>query len=170
MSALPIAAVAVTYPDSSGATEVLYQWPDGGTSPFTTTLNWDSKPGGGLWHLTAEAKDSEGNVDSTERDVLVACTSDTNCPSGERCCTTTGICYPMVGENDDCDCEHPCQLNQGCFPGTCGATPQKCRPGCFPGSFATNQPADVCAPQNGDPAYCSPLPADQVTAQNKGGA
>jgi hypothetical protein len=31
-------------------------------------------------------------------------------------------------------------------------------------------PADNCAPQDGDPAYCSPLPANQVTQQNKGGA
>jgi hypothetical protein len=50
-----------------------------------------------------------------------------------------------------------------------------CRPGCFPGSGVSTQYPngklpDTCPAQNGAPAFCNPLPADQVTSQNKGGA
>jgi hypothetical protein len=116
-----------------------------------------------------------GSHDAGPVDAGPTCSSDSTCGSGTRCCSEDHHCHPKVGANEDCDCAHPCPEDQGCFPGTCGATPQKCRPGCFPGSAPdASHPTGVapaaCAQQDGKPAYCTALPPSQVTTQNQGGA
>ena len=107
-----------------------------------------------------------------------SCKTDRDCGAAPntRCCPETGNCNPIVAENADCDCEHPCPLDQGCFPGTCGQTPRKCRPGCYPGDYGsaadgyTGHKADHCATVNGVPAYCASLPLSEATTANRGGA
>jgi hypothetical protein len=149
------------------------------SGPVLTPCSTDADCSGGLvcasglCQSAEPAGDGGGPADGgNSKPGLKPCAADNDCSAapGTRCCTEDNLCHPMVAENADCDCAHPCPLDQGCFPGTCGATPQKCRPGCFPGSAATNSPADMCASQNGDPAYCSPLPTSQATVENKGGA
>jgi hypothetical protein len=142
---------------------------------YQGNVAWATELGLGAHTLTATGNWSDGETATATLNVQVRCSSDTDCSSGERCCSNDGTCNPIVAENADCDCDHPCPSDQGCFPGVCGETPAKCRPGCFPGSGVTAQyPSgklpDPCPAQNGSPAFCNPLPADQVTAQNKGGA
>jgi hypothetical protein len=168
-----ITAVGVT--DEAG--QVVAKWPNNPTAPFSKTIIWTDVPGVGTHTLTAIASDDAGNVDSATLALLVSCKQDSDCLSNEgtRCCVQDGMCHQMVGENQDCDCAHPCPLDQGCFPGICGATPQKCRPGCKPAGPPDNThpygiAAERCPRQDGKPAYCSPLPAGQATEANKGGA
>lgn len=180
VSTNPITAVGVSAENNT----VVAQWRNNPVPPFKKTITWATSPGTGLHHLIANASDEAGNVDSDTRDVLVACSQDSDCSNdpGTRCCTSDGLCHQMVGENQICDCAHPCPLSQGCFPGTCGETPQRCRPGCYPGgpADATHpygiaaercpRQADPANPGSTKPAYCSPLPAGQATTENKGGA
>jgi hypothetical protein len=128
--------------------------------------------GTGVHHLVAQAQDMNGNVNSAKLDVEVGCTADSECSSGNRCCVVQKTCNPIVSPGSDCDCEHPCPLDQGCFPGTCDAAPLKCRPGCNPGD--QTHVADACAPETDSTGmhttYCTNLPAGSATVQNKGGA
>jgi len=77
-------------------------------------------------------------------------------PRGERCCTRTHV-LPDGRPESGLRLPAPLQLDQGLFPRhlRCDATEM---PADASGSFATDTPADVCAPQDGDPAYCSPPP------------
>lgn len=177
--ASPLKSVVVTGDNGNQ----LLNWPtdgfaDAGSEPgvwdISSEVNtWSSEVGVGMHKLTAICTDNAGDVDSDTLDVNVGCGSDSDCPSGDRCCSQDGKCYPVVAEGADCDCQHPCPSDEGCFPGVCDATPQKCRPGCFPGSdmpppYGT-APAS-CASQEGLLSFCNNLPADQVTPQNMGGA
>jgi hypothetical protein len=139
--------------------------------PYQSQITWLTTPGVGYYTLTGTATAKTGETQSATVIITVNspnCTKDTMCLQGSRCCLDDGQCHPIVGENQDCDCAHPCPTDEGCFPGTCGKAPQQCRPGCFPGT-QTKKP-DTCAPINGVQAYCEPLPPSQVTTQNKGGA
>jgi hypothetical protein len=142
--------------------------PDAGPSPDAGQTADAGGPDAGP---TPDAGTPVGDAGMTmPPDAGSPCATDSDCTSqpGTRCCPTDGVCYDTVAENADCDCQHPCPLDEGCFPGTCGALPQACRPGCNPGN-ATTAP-DTCAPQSGSPAYCEGLSPDPVTAQNHGGA
>ena len=141
------------------------------STPYSTTVTWLTEPGVGNHTLTGLATDQAGEMETANLVLTVNspnCTSDASCAAGSRCCLDDGMCHPIVAENADCDCQHPCPLDEGCFPGTCGKLPQQCRPGCFPGN--ENQVPGNCATINGVQAYCSPLPPSQVTTQNQGGA
>ena len=138
-------------------------------APFLANVSWGSL-GVGLHTLYAVVHDAAGNATQAQRVVQVSCTADSDCTGGERCCTTDGACHPVVASGADCDCQHPCPSNEGCFPGTCGGPPQKCRPGCDPGSDNPSRVPQDCANQNGVIAYCANLPPGQVTPQNHGGA
>jgi hypothetical protein len=128
--------------------------------------------------LTAVATATDGETAKATLLIDVAtpgCMSDADCTNGNRCCVNDGTCNPPVAAGADCDCDHPCPSSQGCFPGICGSTPAKCYPGCYPGSdgdatHPNGQLPDSCPDQAGQPAFCNPLPASQVTAANKGGA
>jgi hypothetical protein len=153
-------------------------WADAGSAAgeffySNQVKTWASEVGVGMHKLTATCTDVSGNVDSDTMEVNVGCGSDSDCPSGDRCCSQDGKCYATVAEGADCDCQHPCPSNEGCFPGICDAAPQKCRPGCFPGADTPppygTAPAS-CAAQDGLLSFCNNLPADQVTSQNMGGA
>jgi hypothetical protein len=130
---------------------------------------WAALPTGTGDHvLKASARDTNGQSDTATLDVRVACTKDTECAAGSRCCAEDGACHAVVERGAECDCAHPCPADQGCFPGICGQTPRRCRPGCDPGS--DTRYAARCAPQDGQTAYCLRLPAAEATAQNRGGA
>ncbi len=168
----PITSILVT--DEHNATVANFT-----TTPYSTTIAWLTVLGAGNHTLTAVATDRGGETKSVLLELTVApsgCTSDATCPSGSRCCPNDGACHPVVAEGAACDCAHPCPNDQGCLPGTCGKLPQQCRPGCNPGSPPSDNPfspvtlPDNCADINGVKAYCDPLPASQVTTQNKGGA
>lgn len=167
-SLMTVQAVAVTVDDKP---EPLAQWR---AVPYKTLVKWASVLGTGDHVLKAQARDVNGAVARAELKVKVSCGSDNECATGTRCCTDTGRCNPIVGAGADCDCEHPCPYDQGCFPGTCGTLPRKCRPGCFPGGSQRGQYADRCGSESQGatsvPAYCSALPPSEATAQNKGGA
>jgi hypothetical protein len=139
-------------------------------TPYSSTVTWLSALGIGTHTLTAVATDSQSNHASAQRVVQVSCATDGDCAAGTRCCAGDGQCHAIGAPGADCDCAHPCPLDQGCFPGTCGAPPQKCRPGCNPGSDSPPRVPQACGNENGVIAYCSPLPPDQVTPQNHGGA
>jgi len=161
----PLQRVQVTY----DGTNLLVNFPSPGEgTSFIQNIDWATKMGTGLHHLLAQAMDEQGNVSSAKLDVNVACSKDADCPSGQRCCENQGTCNPIVGPGEDCDCEHPCPLDQGCFPGTCGQSPRKCRPGCFPGD--DNHVAESCLAEDGHTAYCTNLPESDATTQNRGGA
>ncbi|MBS2023012.1 MAG: hypothetical protein JST92_11410, partial [Deltaproteobacteria bacterium] len=136
--------------------------------PYKANIDWGFAIGLGEHTLTVTATDSLGATATATRVLQIACIDDTGCPTNQRCCFQDGQCHDMVAHGADCDCAHPCQDDEGCFPGTCGASPQKCRPGCNPGN-ETTVPQD-CADENGKPAYCSVLPPSQQTPQNHGGA
>lgn len=139
--------------------------------PFVADVRWVNSLGTGEHLIVAKVTDVEGNEAVDKRVILISCGDDGDCSRGHRCCAETGTCNPVVGEGEDCDCERPCPGNQGCFPGTCGQTPRKCRPGCFPGTYGpTGVRADKCLPQDGRPAYCNHLPASESTEENQGGA
>ena len=164
-SVAPIASVAVTF----DANKPLASWPSpaAGTTMFSQPVSWNTTLGFGNHTLNAKATDVNGRIGTATMKVLVKCESDGDCASGDRCCATDGTCNRTVGLGADCDCDHPCDATDGCFPGTCGQTPQQCRPGCNPGN--QNTPAQTCsAPQNGEPAWCSPLPTGQTSTE--GGA
>ncbi len=142
--------------------------------PWTQQVAWASTVGTGQHKLKAQARDVNGAVASAEVTVNVACTGDEDCVTGQRCCVTSGKCNPIVGPGADCDCDHPCPTDQGCFPGTCNLQPRKCRPGCFPGGERRGQYATACAPERQGnltvPAYCNNLPPEEATSENQGGA
>jgi hypothetical protein len=140
------------------------------SAPWLATMNWSFALGMGPHTLSATATDTSGNEALAQRAITIACTADADCQPGNRCCFQDGQCHLIVAAGADCDCAHPCPLTQGCFPGTCGATPQKCRPGCNPGSNSPNRVPDTCANENGQVAYCSALPKGQATPENHGGA
>ncbi len=140
---------------------------------FSKNIAWMTVLGVGLHQLIAVVTDNDGETGTAELAVQVGCRTDGDCSGNQRCCTNDGTCNPTVGVGANCDCDHPCQASDGCFPGVCGATPQQCRPGCTPGSSSPppyGTAPQHCAPQGGLPAYCNPLPRSQVTPQNHGGA
>lgn len=140
---------------------------------FSAEVNWSTAVGYGMHKLRVVCTDTAGNSNSDTLLVNVGCGSDQDCPAGDRCCSQDGKCYETVAEGADCDCQHPCPDNQGCLPGVCDASPMKCRPGCFPGSSSPppyGTAPSSCASQEGLLAFCSPLPADQITPNNMGGA
>jgi hypothetical protein len=168
---LILASVVIV--SDNGAT--IASWsPNPTGSAFSQTIAWATAVGTGTHLLTATATWTDTETAKATLTVNVAkppCASDADCQSGYRCCTNDGTCNPIVAAGGDCDCTHPCPTNQGCFPGICGATPSQCRPGCNPGSHSgAGQLPAACNPVNGQPSFCNPLPADQVTAQNMGGA
>lgn len=178
----PVAAVGETGPlelATSGTATVAkivitdernHQFATFTSPPYSMIMNWSFALGMGAHTLSATATDTNGNEAIAQRVITIACTADTDCQAGNRCCFQDGQCHPIVAAGADCDCAHPCPLTQGCFPGTCGATPQKCRPGCNPGSNTPSRVPDTCANENGQVAYCSPLPKGQATPENHGGA
>jgi hypothetical protein len=164
----PIISVVVV---ASGSNNVQIPIASYTSVPYQSQITWLTTPGVGYYTLTGTATAKTGETQSATVIITVNspnCTKDTMCLQGSRCCLDDGQCHPIVGENQDCDCAHPCPTDEGCFPGTCGKAPQQCRPGCFPGTQAKKP--DTCAPINGIQAYCEPLPPSQVTTQNKGGA
>ena len=174
-SRVQLSSLIITY--DTGLPLVSFPSPSG--TSFSSGITWANTPGVGSHVLTATLTCNDGETAKATETVVVAqpaCTTDANCATGDRCCTTSGLCYPIVAPGADCDCEHPCPTDQGCFPGVCGAAPQKCRPGCFPGSWGPapnyGEPAATCAndPITNQPAYCAQLPASQSTAANQGGA
>lgn len=139
--------------------------------PYSRQVAWFDELGAGEFELLAMAEDRTGASADARLRIRVGqppCTSDAQCAAGTRCCVNTGTCNPIVGSGELCDCERPCPEDEGCFPGTCGQSPRRCRPGCFPGSDTVR--ADRCAPQDGRPAYCSKLPESEQTVENEGGA
>lgn len=138
------------------------------SKPIRRDINWGARLGTGEHLLVAQAMDDKGNVDRAELLIRVSCRNDADCGGNTRCCPDTGTCHDMVGSGQLCDCQNPCPFNEGCFPGTCGESPRRCRPGCYPGDQNTR--ADKCSPQDGRAAHCERLPASEATAENKGGA
>lgn len=139
--------------------------------PFAADVRWVDRLGTGEHVVVAKVTDVEGNTAEARRTILISCGNDGDCSRGMRCCGETGTCNPVVGEGEDCDCERPCPGTQGCFPGTCGQTPRKCRPGCFPGTYGVGgKKADRCGSEDGRPAFCVHLPANESTTENLGGA
>lgn len=167
-SLIAVEAVQVTVDDLPAP---VAQWR---AAPYTQSVAWASKVGTGRHVLKAQARDTNGMTARAELAVDVSCAADTECAAGSRCCPASGKCNPIVARGADCDCDHPCPTAEGCFPGTCGALPRKCRPGCFPGGQQRGQYADRCSPETQGSAttaaYCSQLPAGEATTQNKGGA
>lgn len=137
-------------------------------APFKVTIDWGPRLIAGEHRLVARARDTQGETADAYVDVVVMCQDDDACGEGTRCCVDKGTCHDIVGAGDLCDCERPCPESQGCFPGTCGQTPRRCRPGCFPGN--SNVRADRCSDQDGRAAYCNDLPANERTDENRGGA
>jgi len=160
VSTLPVASVDVGLDDRTYLMRKT-------APPYTQSVTWNTL-GIGPHRLTARAADTDGSEDTDVLDIRVVCSADSQCPAGLRCCAADGQCYTTVARGADCDCQHPCPTDQGCFPGTCGQTPRKCRPGCFPGS--EQQRMDRCTPQDSRPAYCSDLPQEESTSENRGGA
>jgi hypothetical protein len=175
-SLLAVDSVQVTVDDR---TTPLANWT---AAPYLRNdVAWPADVGIGPHKLKAQAKDINGQIASVELVVNVSCGEDADCTDGQRCCVTSGKCNPIVGPGADCDCDHPCPADQGCFPGTCGRGKSKCRPGCYPGANGEGKVrpqyyAERCAnlvPEPGQPsvqAYCENLPSDQATEQNRGGA
>ncbi len=167
---------------------------DGNTTPFTqwrapttstppllnykSNVSWATAIGAGEHTIKAQARavttDGIAVTGEATIKVNVMCGADADCPSGQRCCASSGRCNPTVGRGDDCDCDHPCPIDQGCFPGVCGELPRKCRPGCYPGGNRPGQYAERCSneQQGGTtvPAYCAQLPPGEATTANQGGA
>lgn len=166
ISAIPVIDLEVRYGDEQ---QLMYKK---SSPPFLTTINWGLVLQTGEHRLVAYARDEKGNLDQTELLVRVICNSDSDCGGATRCCAETGTCHPIVASGALCDCQNPCPFSEGCFTGTCGQTPRRCRPGCSPGTFEPwpGIKADRCTNQDGSPAYCQVLPAGERTAENKGGA
>ena len=181
-SLVDLNAVQVTVDQSD---QPLAQWrPAAGTAsqpqPIQLTspnIAWAQQVGNGPHTLKATASDKNGNTATATLAIVFPCASDADCSTGARCCTSDGKCNKMVGAGANCDCDDPCPVNEGCFPGNCGVLPRKCRPGCFPGS-SSPQPygtaPDSCQPEPQGgltvPAFCAQLPAAEATQANKGGA
>lgn len=169
VSTHPVTLVGVTY---QGQDFERWNNPDL-SQPIRRDIDWGSRLSTGEHLLVAHAVDELGNTDTAELLVNVSCRSDADCGGNTRCCVDTGTCHEMVGSGELCDCQNPCPFNEGCFPGTCGESPRRCRPGCYPGDRDTM--ADRCPPQQGfdgtfRPAHCEWLPANERTAENRGGA
>lgn len=163
-SATPVEVVEIRLDDelvrASRQDQPSYSWND---------VVWAALAAGtGDHELKAQARDVNGQVDTALLQVRILCANDTECAAGTRCCTDDGLCHATVARGAECDCANPCPADQGCFPGICGQIPRKCRPGCNPGN--DTRYADRCSPQEGSTAYCLRLPANEVTAENKGGA
>lgn len=163
LSSLPVERVTVTW----GANQPLRTFHQ---PPWEAHVLWGDLLPTGEHRLRVVARDERGNEDAAELRVALRCQADADCGAGSRCCLETGTCHAMVGQGEECDCQRPCPLDQGCFPGTCGQTPRRCRPGCFPGSWEPSVKADRCTNEDGRQAYCSRLPAPERTEENKGGA
>jgi hypothetical protein len=169
----PVEAVIVTADDQSTP---IAQWrgqPD--TRQYKQPLDWAKALTTGEHVLKAAARDVNGAVARAELRVVVMCGADSECPTNQRCCPSSGKCNPIVAPGADCDCDHPCPYDQGCFPGTCGLLPRKCRPGCDPGGNSRGDNAEKCyspemAGGQAVPAYCARLPAGEATGANEGGA
>lgn len=110
---------------------------------------------------------SDANCPSTERcntstgvcvpNTPPPCTSDANCPSTERCDTSTGKCVPR---NPSCTQNSDCEANARCDQGRCIQFVQIGERGSVCGASAGGQFCDdqmVCVNKSGQPAYCLAL-------------
>ncbi len=178
--ATTVQPLSVVVTSDNGQNEL--NWPSTGTlvpgpEPGTWTVSqavvqWSADVGVGAHQLAATCTDTQHNVASDVLDLTVLGTSDSDCSSGERLCSQDHLCHPTVTSGAACGCQHPCPADEGCVSGPCTSSAGVCRPGCSPAS--SSSPGHVptaCSPLAGGPAtYCAPLPADQVTPQNMGGA
>ena len=132
--------------------------------------------------LVLKATGTFGNkkVVDAVRAIGAKCEKDVDCPKGTRCCSADKTCHEIVGLGEECDCQRPCSADQGCFPGTCGEPPRRCRPGCFPGDPAdynngpenctAKQPVGTGSDERDVEAFCAALPDAESNSVNKGGA
>jgi hypothetical protein len=164
---------SVTVTADNGAR--LLNWPgdavvDAGVNPTQWDLSvevdtWGSIVGVGSHLLSAICTDMSENVVTASADVFITCTADQDCPTG-RCCVDDNSCYLTVGENESCDCQHPCAASDVCVPPPCGGPPT-CQPGCVLG--ADGGVRDTCETTFGWATVCVPVPASEATPENHGG-